>query len=163
MIGLGKSIRAGVLVDALMALVLGSCKMQIRLSQHKAEARLPFNRRRSLLTLVLIIAFLAAIHTLFPLQPDNILAAALLFLPVALFAALGAGRELSMPSLTELAFYSFAIAAATAIWSGISLAVTAYEAAGLITLLAFMGFVLALAVALGVLAVKLLARDDGEM
>jgi L-asparagine transporter-like permease len=160
MIGLGKSIRAGVFVDALMALVLGSCKMQIRLSQHKAEARLPFNRRRSLLTLVLIIAFLAAIHTLFPLQPDNILAAALLFLPVALFAALGAGRELSMPSLTELAFYSFAIVAGLAIWPSARLAVTAYEASGFVTLFAFMGFVFALAIGLGVVAVKLLAGDE---
>jgi hypothetical protein len=134
--------------------------MQIRLSQHRSFARLRLTRRRSLLTLALIVALLAAVHTLFPLQPDGISAALLLFWPLVLFAALGAGRELSTPSLTELAFCSLAIVAAMAIWPSARLAVTAYEATGFVTLLAFMGFVFALAIALGVVAVKLLTRND---
>jgi hypothetical protein len=137
--------------------------MQIRLSQHRSLARLGLGRRRSLITLGLIAALLAAAHRLFPLQADGISAVALLFLPLVLFGALGAGRELSTPSLTELAFYSFAIVAAMAIWPSASLAVTAYEATGFVTLLAFMGFVFAVAIALGVLAVKLLASRDDEM
>lgn len=134
--------------------------MQIRLSQHKPLARLRLNRGRSLLTLGLIAALLLAAHTLFSLQPNSVLAAALFFLPLVLFAALGAGRELSTPSLTELAFYSFAIVAVMAIWPSARLAVAAYEASGFVTLLAFMGFVFALAIALGFVAVKLLAGDE---
>lgn len=132
--------------------------MQIRLSQHKPLPRL--HRGRFLLTLLLVLAFLVAVPTLFALRPDGISAAALLFLPLALFAALGAGRELSTPSLTELAFYSFAIVVSMAIWPSARLAVTAYEASGFVTLLAFMGFVFGLAIALGVVAVKLLTGDE---
>ena len=88
--------------------------MQIRLSQQKH--RFPLGRRRSLLTLVAIAALLVAAHTLAPLQPNNISAAFLLFLPLVLFAALGAGREFLTPSLRELAFYFFAMVAAMAIW-----------------------------------------------
>jgi hypothetical protein len=49
-----------------------------------------------------------------------------------------------------------------AIWPSASLAATAYEAAGFVTLLAFMAFVFAVAIALGMLAVKLLASRDDE-
>lgn len=136
--------------------------MQIRLSQHRGPLRLQVSRRRSLLTLGAIATLLAAACTLFPLQPDSLSAVALLFLPLVLFGALGAGRELLSPSLTELAFYSFAIVAVMAIWPSARLAATAYDATGLVTLFAFMSFVIALAIALGVLAVKLLAGDDGE-
>jgi hypothetical protein len=136
--------------------------MQIRLSQHGPLARLHLGRGRSLITLGLIAALLAAAHRLFPLQADGISAVALLILPLVLLAALGAGRELLAPSLTELAFYSFAIVAAMAIWPSASLAATAYEAAGFVTLLAFMAFVFAVAIALGMLAVKLLASRDDE-
>jgi hypothetical protein len=134
--------------------------MQIRLSQHRPFLRLRLCRRRSLLTLAVIVILLAAAHTLSPLQPNGIWAALLLFLPLMLFAALGAGRELFTPSLTELAFCSFAIVAAMAIWPSARLAVIAYEATGFVTLLAFMGFVFALAIALGIVAVKLLAGDE---
>lgn len=134
--------------------------MQIRQSQHKSLARLQLNRGRSLLMLGVIAALLLVAHTLFSLQPNSILAAVLLFLPLALFAALGAGRELSPPSLTELAFCSFAIVAVMAIWPSAGLAAAAYEASGFVTLIAFMGFVIALAIALGFVAVKLLTGDE---
>jgi hypothetical protein len=134
--------------------------MQIRLSQHRYSFRL--GRGRFLLALLLIVAVTAAIRTLFPLQPDSVLAAALLFLPLLLCAALGAGRELLTPSLTELAFYSFAIVVALAIWPSARLAVIAYEAMGLVTLIAFMAFAFALAIGLGVVAVKLLAGNNDE-
>ena len=134
--------------------------MQTRLSQHKPLARLQLNRGRSLLMLGVIAALLFAAHALFSLQPNSVLAAALLFLPLALFAVLGAGRELSPPSLTELAFYSFAIVAAMAIWPSARLAAIAYEASGFVTLIAFMGFVIGLAIALGFVAVKLLTGDE---
>jgi|GEM_PF-4174492 len=136
--------------------------MQIRLSQHRGPLRLKASRGRSLLTLGVIATLLAAACTLFPLQLDNLSAAVLLFLPLVLFGALGAGRELLSPSLTELAFYSFAIVAVMAIWPSARLAATTYEATGFVTLFAFMSFVFALAIALGVLAVKFLAGDDGE-
>ncbi|MGE0239368.1 MAG: hypothetical protein AB7F09_00460 [Parvibaculaceae bacterium] len=106
--------------------------MQIRLSQQK-PLRLRFHRGRSLL-----------------------------FLPLALFGALSAGRELLSPSLKELAFYSFAIVATMAIWPSARLAAIAYEATGVVTLFAFMGFIIAVAIALGVAAVKLLSGSDGE-
>jgi hypothetical protein len=135
--------------------------MQIRLSQQKH--RFPLGRRRSLLTLVAIAALLVAAHTLAPLQPNNISAAFLLFLPLVLFAALGAGREFLTPSLRELAFYFFAMVAAMAIWPSAHLAAFAYEATGFfVPLLVFMGFVFALAIALGVVAVKLLSDRDSE-
>lgn len=134
--------------------------MQIRLSQHKPLALLQLTRGRSLLMLGVIAALLLAAHALFSLQPNSVLAAALLFLPLVLFAVLGAGRELSTPSLTELAFYSFASVAAMAIWPSARLAAAAYEASGFVTLIAFMGFVIALAIALGFVAVKLLAGDE---
>ncbi|WP_119269872.1 hypothetical protein [Taklimakanibacter deserti] len=136
--------------------------MQIRLSQHRGSLRLRVSRGRSLLALGALATLLAAACTLFLLQPDSLLAAVLLFLPLALFGALGAGRELLSPSLTELAFYCFAIVAVMAIWPSARLAATTYEATGFVTLFVFMSFVFALAIALGVLAVKLLAGDDGE-
>ena len=136
--------------------------MQIRLSQHRGPLRLQVSRRRSLLTLGAIATLMAAAGTLFPLQPDGLSAVVLLFLLLVLFGALGAGRELLSPSLTELAFYSFAIVAVMAIWPSARLAATAYDATGFVTLFAFMSFIIALAIALGVLAVKLLAGDDGE-
>ena len=102
-----------------------------------------------------------AAHTLVPLQPDSISAVALLFLPLVLFAALGAGRELFSPSLTELAFYSFAIVAAGDMAQRTSRRSPTRPPASR-DALAFMGFVFALAIALGVVAMKLLAGRDSE-
>ncbi|MGE0007100.1 MAG: hypothetical protein AB7S92_16110 [Parvibaculaceae bacterium] len=133
--------------------------MQIRLPRQNL---LGLGRRRPLPTVALICALLAVAHELIALQPDGISAAVLLFLPLVLFAALGAGRELSMPSLTELAFCSFTIVAVMAIWPSARLAAIAYEAAGIVTLVVFMGFVFALAVSLGAVVVKLLSGTDGE-
>lgn len=133
--------------------------MHIRLPQLN---RLYPARGRLLCTLVLIAALMAAANSLFRLQPEGLSAAGFLFLPLVLFAALGVGRELLTPSLTGLAFYSFAIVAAMLIWPSARWAVEAYEASGLVTLAVFMGFILALALALGVAAVKLLASHDGE-
>lgn len=87
---------------------------------------------------------------------------AVLFLPLKLFGALSVGREFPTPSLKELAFYFSLLAAALLIWPSAHLAASAYEAAGFVTLAAFMGFVFALALFLGLLAVKLLAAHDGK-
>jgi hypothetical protein len=133
--------------------------MQIRLSQLN---HLTLGHGRGLLTLILIAGPVVAAYSLFRLQPDSLSGVAFLFLPLVLFGALGAGRELLTPSLKELAFYSFAMVAAMLIWPSARLAVLAHEASGLVMLAAFMGFILALALALGVLAVKLLASHDGE-
>jgi hypothetical protein len=137
--------------------------MQIRLSQPKPPFRLPLRHARFLAAFVLAAALMAAARTLFELQPDNISAVAFLSLPLVLFGALGAGRELlTPPSLKELAFYAFAVVAAGLIWPGARLAVTTYEAAGLATLIVFMIVIFALAMALGMLATRLLAGHDGE-
>jgi hypothetical protein len=160
MIELGKSFRAGAITAPVMALAVKELQMQIRLSQQRPSFRLI--RRRFLVALFLIAALVVAIRALFPLQPDSISAVTFLFLPLVLFAALGAGREPLTPSLTELAFYSFAVVAALAIWPSARLAVTAYEATGFVTLIAFMAFVIGLAIGLGVVTVKLLAGNDGE-
>lgn len=113
--------------------------------------------------LAVIAALLTCARSLFPLQSESIPAALLLFLPFVLFAALGAGRELLTPSLKGLAFFSFLAVAALAIWPSARLAVTAYEATGFVTLLGFMGFVFVMALALGLLAVRLLAGRDDEI
>ena len=64
------------------------------------------------------------------------------------------------PSLLTFAVIVALLIAAIAIWPSARLAVSAYEATGFVTLLAFMGFVFALATALGVVAVTVLAGDD---
>jgi hypothetical protein len=63
-------------------------------------------------------------------------------------------------SLLTLALVVAPFVAAMAIWPSARLAVSAYEVSGFVTLLAFMGIVLALATALGVAVVKLLAEDE---
>lgn len=136
--------------------------MQTRLSRPKPPLRFHLHRGRFLVAFVLVAAMMAAAHALFRLPPDSISAVGLLFLPLMLFGALGAERELLTPSLTELAFYSFAIVAAGLIWPGAYLAVSTHEVLGLTTLMAAMVFVFILAVALGVLSMKLLASHDGE-
>lgn len=136
--------------------------MQIHLSHSRPQFRLSFRRGRFFVAFLLVAALMAAANALFQLQPDSISAVAFLSLPLVLIAALGMGRELFSPSLTELAFYSFAVIAAGLIWPGARLAVSTYEAAGLMTLTAFMVIVFAVAVALGVVAMKLLAGRDGE-
>ncbi|WP_119389543.1 hypothetical protein [Taklimakanibacter lacteus] len=136
--------------------------MQIRLSQSRPPLRLPVYRGRFLVAFLLAAAMMATAHALLQLQPDSISAVAFLSLPLVLFGALGMGRELLSPSLTELAFYCFAVVAAGLIWPGARLAVSAYQGAGLVTLAAFMVVVFVLAMALGVLAVKFLASRDGE-
>lgn len=137
--------------------------MQSRLSPSQPVLRLQLRRGRFLFAFVLVAAFMAVAHTLFSFQSDSIPAAGLLFLPLVLLGALSAGRELLTPSLKELAFYSSAIMAALLIWPTARLTVSAYEASGFVMLAAFMGGIFALAVALGMLAVKLLSRNDGEM
>jgi hypothetical protein len=52
------------------------------------------------------------------------------------------------------------VVAAMAIWPSAHLAVGAYDATGFVTLLAFMGFVFVRAIALGIVAVKLLASAN---
>lgn len=136
--------------------------MEIRLSHRKTPLRHNFHRGRFLAAFVLVAALTAAARLLFKFQPDSIVAAGFLLLPLVLLGALGAGRELLTLSLKELAFYSFAIVAAGLIWPGARLAVTTYEASGFVALAAFMAFVFALAVALGILSAKLLASHDGE-
>lgn len=136
--------------------------MQIRLSQSRLPFRLPRHRGRFLVAFLLVAALMAAAHALFQLQPDSISAVAFLFLPLVLFGALGVGRELLSPSLTELAFYCVAVIAAGLIWPGARLAVSTYQGTGLVTLAAFMVVVFVLAMALGVLAMRFLARHDGE-
>jgi len=136
--------------------------MEILLSQPKTPRRLNFHRGRFLAAFVLVAALTASARLLFKFQPDSIVAAGFLLLPLVLLGALGAGRELLTLSLKELAFYSFAIVAAGLIWPGARLAVTTYEVSGFVALAAFMAFVFALAVALGILSARLLASHDGE-
>jgi hypothetical protein len=136
--------------------------MQIRLSQSRPPFRLAFHGGRFLVAFLFVAAMMATANALFQLQPDAISAVTFLSLPVVLFGALGMGREFSTPSLKELAFYSFAVLAAGLIWPGARLAVSTYEASGVATLAVFMVIVFALAVALGVLNMKLLASHDGE-
>ncbi len=136
--------------------------MQIHLSMSNMPFHFPHRHRRLLIACTAVAAPAAAAQALFKLQPDSISAASILFLTLMLLGALGAGREFLTPSLKELAFYFFAIVAAALIWPAAHLAVSAYEAAGFVTLALFMAFVFALAVALGVLSVKLLASHDGE-
>jgi len=137
-------------------------EQQTWLSQPKPPLRSQLHRGRFLVAFVLVTAMMAAAHSLFKLPPDSISAVSLLFLPLVLFGALGAERELLTPSLKELAFYSFAIVAAGLIWPGAYLAVSTYEVLGLMTLAALMAFVFVCAVALGVLSTRLLAGHDGE-
>jgi hypothetical protein len=119
-------------------------------------------RRRFLTGFLLVAALLIAAHALFAAGPDGITATGLLFLPLMLFAALSAGRELLTPSLKELAFYCFAMVAAGLIWPGANLALETYESSGFVAIAAFMAFVFALAVALAVLSADLLAGQDDE-
>ncbi len=123
---------------------------------------LTFMRKSFLAVFLLVAALLIVAYALFAAEPESVTAAGLLFLPLVLFAALSAGRELLTPSLKELAFYSFAMVAAGLIWPGADLAVANYEASGFVAIAAFMAFVFALAVALGVLSADLLAGHDGE-
>jgi hypothetical protein len=136
--------------------------MDTGLPQRKTPLRLNFHRGRFLTAFVLVAALTAATRLLFKFQPDSIVAAGFLLLPLVLLGALGTGRELLTLSLKELAFYSFAIVAAGLIWPGARLAVTTYEASGFVALAVFMAFVFALAVALGILSAKLLSSHDGE-
>jgi hypothetical protein len=136
--------------------------MQIRHALNRSLVRRTSLRGRFLATFLLVAALLIASHALFATQSDSITAAGLLFLPLVLFAALSAGRELLTPSLKELAFYGFAMVAAGLIWPGANLAVASYEASGFVAIAAFMAFVFALAVALGVLSADLRASHDGE-
>ncbi len=64
------------------------------------------------------------------------------------------------PSLHAPALIVVLVVAAMMIWLSAHLAVSGYDAAGFVTLLAFMGFAFALATALGIVAVKLLAKDE---
>lgn len=136
--------------------------MLTRLSQPKPPLQLLLHRGRFLIAFVLVAALTTATPALFRLQPDSFSAVAFLSLPLVLFGALGVGREFLSPSLKELAFYSIAIVVAGLIWPGAQWAVSAYEAAGFVTLAAFMVLVFALALGLGVLSVKLLAKHDGD-
>jgi hypothetical protein len=102
---------------------------------------------------------LAAIVTTIVSLPSGSLA---FLFALMLLGALGARREFQTPSLKELAFFSMAIIAAALIRPGAHLAASAYEAAGFVTLAVFMAFVLALAIALGMLAGRLLTTgEDG--
>lgn len=100
---------------------------------------------------------LAAIVTTIVSLPSGSLA---FLLALMLLGVVGARREFQKPSLTELAFFSIAIIAALLIRPGAHLAVSAYEAAGFVTLAAFMAFVLALAIALGRLVERLFAAGE---
>jgi len=100
---------------------------------------------------------LAAIVTTIVSLPSGSLA---FLLALMLLGVVGARREFQKPSLTELAFFSIAIVAALLVRPGAHLAVSAYEAAGFVTLAAFMAFVLALAIALGRLVEKLFAAGE---
>jgi hypothetical protein len=100
---------------------------------------------------------LAAIVTTIVSLPSGSLA---FLLALMLLGVVGARREFQKPSLTELAFFSIAIAAALLVRPGAHLAVSAYEAAGFVTLVAFMAFVLALAIALGRLVERLFAAGE---
>lgn len=102
---------------------------------------------------------LAAIVTMIVSLPSGSLA---FLLALMLLGVVGARREFQTPSLKELAFFSIAIIAALLIRPGAHLAVSAYEATGFVTLVAFMAFVLALAIALGMLAGRLFTTgEDG--
>ena len=136
--------------------------MHIRHALTRSLVRPTSLRGRFLVTFLLVAALLIASHALFATQSDSITAAGLLFLPLVLFAALSAGRELLTPSLKELAFYFIAIVAAGMMWPGAQLALSAYEDTGFVALAAFMTFVFALAVALAVLAAYQLAGPDDE-
>jgi hypothetical protein len=76
--------------------------------------------------------------------------------------ALGGARDLPLPSLKGLAFYSLVVAAVMVIWPSARFAALAYEVTGFVTLLAFMAFVFTIAIALGAAAVKLLYGDDRD-
>ena len=103
---------------------------------------------------------LAAVATMIVSLPSGSIA---FLLALLLLGVLGARREFQSPSLKELAFYSIAIIAAVLIRPGAHLAVSSYEAAGFVTLAAFMVFVLALAITLGLLSERLFAaREDGK-
>lgn len=136
--------------------------MPLRLSQSRPALRLTLRRAVALRRVHVLTGLaigLAVIATMIVSLPSG---SAAVFLSLMLLGALGARREFRTPSLKELAFCSIAIIAALLIRPGARLAVSTYEATGFVTLVAFMAFVLALAIALGVLAEKLLAAgEDG--
>lgn len=100
---------------------------------------------------------LAALVTTIVSLPSGSLA---FLLAVMLLGVVGARREFQTPSLTELAFFSIAVVAASLIRPGAHLAVSAYEGAGFVTLAAYMAFVLVLAIALGRLVERLFAAGE---
>lgn len=130
----------------------------LRLPQSRPALRFAMRHLHFLAALVLAAGLGILLTRLLALPAGS----ALLFLPLMLLGALGVRREFQTPSLTELAFYSSAFVAALLIWPGAHLAVAAYEVTGFVTLAAFMAFVLALAIVLGVLAEKLFAADEDD-
>jgi len=132
-------------------------------SSSRPPRRVHLHRGRFLAAFVLTALLLVAAHALFAFRAGSMaIIGLLLFLPLVLIAALSVGRGLLTPSLKELAFYSFAMVAAGLIWPGANLAVATYESSGFVAIAAFMAFVFALAVALGVLSADLLAGHDDE-
>lgn len=130
----------------------------LRLPQPRPALRFAVRHLQFLTVLVLAGGLSILVTRLFALPFGS----AILFLPLMLLGAVGVRREFQTPSLTELAFYSSAFVAALLIWPGAHLAVSAYEASGFVTLAAFMFFVLAVAIALGVLAEKLFAAGEDD-
>lgn len=128
----------------------------LRLPQPKPALRFALRHLQFVAVLALATGLGTAAAKAFALPSGS----ALLFLPLMLLGALGVRREFQTPSLTELAFYSSAFIATLLIWPGAHLAVTTYEASGMVPLAAFMVFVLVLAIALGMLAEKLFADGD---
>src|SRR5262245_38448566 len=137
--------------------------MEIPGPQPRPPHRFPLHRGRFLVALVLAAILLGAADALFAYRFGGLVVAGLLlFLPLVLIAALGVGRELLTPSLKELAFYTFAIFAAGAIWPGAHLAISSYKDAGFLALAAFMIIVFVLAVVLAVLSAYWLAGPDDQ-
>ncbi len=137
--------------------------MQRPVPQSRPPRRFPLYRARFLVAfmLVAILTGLADAFVTYSLD-SAVVTGLLLFLPLVLIAALGAGRGLLTPSLKELAFYFSAIMAAGVVWPGAHLAISTYKDAGFVALAAFMVFVFTLAVALAVLSVYLLAGSDDQ-
>lgn len=132
-------------------------------SSSRPPRRVHLHRGRFLAAFVLTALLLVAAHALFAFRAGSMaIIGLLLFLPLVLIAALSVGRGLLTPSLKELAFYFFAIMAASVIWPGAHLAIATYKDAGFVALAAFMIFVFVLAVALAVLSAYLLSGRDDE-
>ena len=143
--------------------MIRSAAMELPVPQSRPPRRSSRHRTRFLIPFVLGAILLGVTDALVTYRVEGIVAAvSVLFVLLVLVAALSVGRGLLTPSLKELAFYFFAIVAASVVWPGAHLAISTYKDAGYLALAAFMIIVFALAVALAVLSAYWLAGPDDQ-